>query len=345
MTKTTKKYKYNFSRVFSTIMLFPIVAIISKRRFNNFRDFCFTYPRFGRYQGNNEYYKKIPTETNTLEYHYWDLEKMNLKFKSFEKDELEEYQIQTDKGNISCLKAIVNNSSKWVFGLHGWTEDKYLGLRLVRHFYEKGYNILTFDSFAHGKSYGENTDIGYSSNEMMDAIIEDLKKTHKVTSIGLIGNSMGASTSILYSQKGIYKDLISWVVSDCGFSSIKLQYRYYIQNNLFKKPWWIVSFGYTKKLSKLTKTIQNKYNLLKYMNLNKNIPIFFVHGKGDTFIAYEMSWDMYEKKVKSEPNPPISKIWTPEGSEHVYMISDYYNEYITKTLEFAKESEKLINEK
>ncbi|QBQ07851.1 alpha/beta fold hydrolase [Spiroplasma gladiatoris] len=344
MSKKIKKYTYNLSRIILTIILFPIIYFKSKNCFNSFKDFCYTYPRFGKYTGDSKYYQLIPTLTNTLEYHYWDLKKMNLNFESFKAEEIVEYDIKTKKGNISCIKATVDNSKKWVFGLHGWTEDKFLGLRLVNHFYKQGYNILTFDSFAHGKSYGQYTDIGYSCVEMIDEIITDLKKEYIIESIGLIGNSMGASTSVLYSQFGRYQDLIKWVVSDCGFSSIKLQYRYYIQNNYFKKPWWLVSLGYTKKFSKLTKTNQNKYNLLKYMNLNKDIPIFFVHGQGDTFIDYQMSWDMYNQKIKFETNKK-SEIWTPEGSEHVYMISDYYDQYLSKTLNFAKESEKNINEK
>ncbi|ASP28416.1 hypothetical protein SCORR_v1c06440 [Spiroplasma corruscae] len=335
MSNNMKRYKYNILRVLLTILLLPYILIKSNKYFKSFKDFCYTYPKFGRYEGNNEYYKQIPTDTNTLEYHYWDLKKMNIKINSFQKNELVEFSLETKKGTISCLKAQVNNSNKWAIGLHGWTEDKYLALRLVRHYYENGYNILTFDAYAHGKSYGKFTDIGYSSIEMIDEIINFISKENEVKSIGLIGNSMGASTSVFYSQTGKYKNKINWVISDCGFSNIKLQYRYYIQNNLFKKPWWLISLGFIKKFSKITKTNQNKYNLLKLMKLNSTTPILFVHGKGDSFISYEMSLDLYNYKIKKETSI-LSDLWTPDGSKHVYLISDYHKEYLERTLVFSK---------
>ncbi|WP_339021125.1 alpha/beta fold hydrolase [Spiroplasma endosymbiont of Atherix ibis] len=164
-----------------------------------------------------------------MEYYYWDLKKMNIKQNSFFKKNLLEFSIDTSKGPISCLQAKNKNSKKWVIGLHGWTEDKYLALRLTSHFYDNGYNILTFDSFAHVKTYGENTDIGFSSIEIINSIINFLKTENDISVIGLIGNSMGASTSILYSQVGKYN--VNWVVAVCGFSDIKTQYRYYVQNN------------------------------------------------------------------------------------------------------------------
>ncbi|AGR41353.1 alpha/beta hydrolase [Spiroplasma taiwanense] len=343
MSKKIKLYTYNFLKIILSTILFPIIFIKSNKLFKLYKYFCYTYPRFGKYEGPNGEFNHIPVEVNTLEYHYWDIDKMNLGKDSFKKQDLFEFDITTDKGNISCLKALNGNSKKWVIGMHGWTEDKYLALRLVNHFYKNGYNILTFDAFAHGKSYGQNTDIGYSSISMIDQIIDNLKKEYQVENIGLIGNSMGASTSILYSQTGKFKDDISWVVADCGFSSIKLQYRYYIQNNFFKKPWWIVGMGYTKKFSKLTKTNQSKYDLLKLMNLNKEIPILFIHAIGDTFIPYEMSLDMYNKKIKFESNT-LSEIWTPEGSNHVYVITDYNEQYLDRTLNFANEREKKVNE-
>ncbi|AGR42257.1 alpha/beta hydrolase [Spiroplasma diminutum] len=342
MTRKTKLYKYNFFRIIFTIILFPIIVIWSKKLFKSYRDFCYIYPRFGEF--TNKANKFHPKKVNTFEYHLWDLDKMNLNFSTFNEKNLEEFELETEKGKISCLKAVNKISNKWVIGLHGWTEDKYLALRLVHHFYDKGYNVLTFDAFAHGKSYGQYTDIGFSSIEMIDQIIVNLKEDYQIDSIGLIGNSMGASTSLLYSQVGVNKDLITWVIADCGFSNIKFQYRYYLQNNFFKKSWWLTSFGYTNKFSKITKTNQNKYNLLKNMNLNKNTPVFFIHAIGDTFIPYEMSLDMYNKKIEFEIES-ISSIWTPQGSEHVSVIADYYDLYIEKTLNFAIKGEEKKYEK
>ncbi|ALD66149.1 alpha/beta hydrolase [Spiroplasma cantharicola] len=343
MSKKIKKYRYNFAKLIFTILLLPLILLKSKKGFKLYRDFCYIYPRSEKERNFNEF-PNIKSKLNCLEYHYWDLKKMNLKAESFKEKDIEHYTLITEKGNISCIRAKNTNSKNWVIALHGWTEDKFLALRLVYHYFKKGYNILSFDAFAHGDSYGNYTDIGYSSIEMLDEIIIDLKNKNNIENIGLIGNSMGASTSILYSQKGLFKKEISWVIADCGFSNIKYQYRYYIQNNFFKKAWWLNGLGFTKRFSRITKTNQNKYNLIKNMKLNNQTPIFFIHAIGDTFIPYEMSLDMYNKKISFEVNKK-SSLWTPIGSEHVSVITDYNKEYINRTLDFSKESEKIKNEK
>ncbi|WP_169728207.1 alpha/beta hydrolase [Mesoplasma chauliocola] len=306
---------------------------MSRNHYLEYKEFCYNYYRKGLTKSNIEF--------NSIELYYEDLENKKLKYlnNTFTKNEIEKVDLNSKKGNISCLVAKTNNSNKWVIGLHGWTENKYLALRLVHHYWKQGYNILTFDAFAHGLSYGKKTDIGYSSIEMLDEIILYLKNENAAESIGLIGNSMGASTSVLYAQKGSNKEKINWIVADCGFNSIKLQYRYYIENNLFHVPWWKIGFLFTHKFSKETKTPQRKYNLEKNMNKAKKIPIFFIHAKGDTFIPYEMSESVFLKKIKYEKQK-VSEIWTPDGSEHVNTVVDYNKDYIHKTLEFSRKREK-----
>lgn len=330
--KKINKYKYSFKTVLLTILFFPTVLKLSKTHFDEYKSFCYSYYRTGTNSDG--------IEVNSLDIYYDDLKnkKLNYLNNTFTNNEITDFVIETQEGNISCLVAKNPNSDKWVIGLHGWTENKYLALRLVHHYWKEGYNILTFDGFAHGLSYGDKTDIGYSSIKMIDAIIKHLKENENAKTIGLIGNSMGASTSVLYSQVGAFKDDINWVVADCGFNSIILQYRYYIENNLYYMPWWKIGFLFTHKFSKETNTPQNKYNLETNMDKAKQTPIFFIHSKGDTFIPYEMSKAMFRKKIKFEAEK-ISEIWTPVGSEHVNTIFDYNEDYIKKTLDFANKWE------
>ncbi|ATI73569.1 alpha/beta hydrolase [Mesoplasma florum] len=329
------KYKYSLKTVLITLLQMKSIKKNSSSHFLDYKNFCYNYYRDG--------FTKEGIKVNSLDIYYDDLKNKNLNYLSdtFSEKSIEEFDLFNSNGKISCLVAKNANSKKWVVGLHGWTENKFLALRLVHHFWKQGYNILTFDAFAHGLSYGEKTDIGYSSISMLETIVEHLKNEEQADSIGLIGNSMGASTSILFVQKNKLRSKINWVVADCGFSNIKLQYRYYIENNLYHVPWWKIGFLFTHKFSKETKTKQRKYNLLLNMKKAKSNPIFFVHSKGDTFIPYEMSQIMYEKKIKYE-KVKISKIWTPEGSEHVNTIKNYNDDYILKTINFARKWE--VNE-
>ncbi|ATQ35783.1 alpha/beta hydrolase [Mesoplasma entomophilum] len=330
--KKIDKYKYSAKTLFLTIFQFKTIIKNSKSYFLDYKKFCYTYYR----EGLNE--KGI--EINSIQLYYDDLKNKGLNYlnHTFNQNQIEEISLENEKGKISCLIARNKKSNKWVIGLHGWTENKYLALRLVHHFWKQGYNVLTFDGFAHGLSYGEKTDIGFSSIQMLEEIIVYLKNNEQAKSIGLIGNSMGASTSVLFIQKSKIKSLVNWVIADCGFSNIKHQYRYYIENNLYHTEWWKIGFLFTHKFSKETKTPQKKFNLLKNMKKAKNIPVFFIHSKGDTFIPFEMSELMYDKKTKFEKEIK-SEIWTPNGSEHVNTIVTYNEEYISKAINFARKWE------
>ncbi|AUF83482.1 alpha/beta hydrolase [Mesoplasma syrphidae] len=330
-----KHYLYNLTIITKTIWNYKTIKSKAKINFEKYKTFCYNYPRNGKWINEDG----TVIFSNNLQYHFDDLKSKYMMVKTFENNDLETLELATAKGPISALVAKNSKSNKWVIGLHGWTEDKYLALRLVFHYYQQGYNILTFDAFAHGLTYGDKTDIGMSSVEIIDCLIEHLQKTYSPQSIGLIGNSMGASTSVLYSQIGKYKNKINWVVADCGFSSLKQQYRYFIENNFFHNCWWIEGYQFTKKFSKETKTNQNKYNLTKGMKRCSEVPILFIHGQKDTFVPWWMSQEMYDKKRLYETNIQ-SEIWTPPDANHVAVIAKHYELYKTKTLEFGNKWEK-----
>ncbi|AOG60110.1 hypothetical protein SHELI_v1c01550 [Spiroplasma helicoides] len=326
-----KKYKYNLGILLMTLLLFPIIIFLSARSFKKLRDFCYSYVRDGSIEN---------VEFNSIDIYYEDIKNKNLPKSKILNSDLKELEIIDEKGKISCLVLTKKESKKWVIGLHGWTENKYLALRLTEHYFNNGYNVFLFDSFAHGKTYGDITDIGISTLVIIDKIIDYMKENYEIDSIGMIGNSMGASTSILYTQRGKYKNLINWVVADCGFEHMIRQYRHYISANLLKKKWWLISLFMGHKFNKVTKTKQTKYDLLKGMK-NCSTPTLFIHSIGDTFIPYEMSENMYKYKLRYNPNSN-SLLWIPKDSlktEHVRTIADFNDEYIIKTLNFAKTNE------
>ncbi|AHI52531.1 alpha/beta hydrolase [Spiroplasma culicicola] len=326
-----KKYKYNIAILFLIILLFPWIYFRSKKAFKTFSSFCYSYPREGLVDG---------VEFNSIDTFYNDIKNKNMKPSKITITDLTE-QVIYDKQNrqISCLKLVNKTSNKWVIGLHGWTENKYLALRLVEHYWLNGYNVLTFDSFAHGKTYGQKTDIGLSTIKIIDTLIEHLFDQYEVKSIGLIGNSMGASTSVLYGQKGLYKNQIKWIIADCGFDNIIYQYRHYVSQNIVKQKWWTCTLFFGLKFNRQTKTKQTRYDVVKDIKKSK-MAHYFIHGLNDTFIPYSMSERMYRQKIKGEQEI-YSKLWLTPGSEHVNSIVDHTNEYIKNTLLFSNESENI----
>ena len=82
---------------------------------------------------------------------------------------------------------------------------------------------------AHGETYGEYSDIGYTSAHNIVAIIDWLKTNTDVSSIGIVGNTIGATTGLYFCQN-FYERLLKWVIADSAFANLVLQYRYVMKN-------------------------------------------------------------------------------------------------------------------
>lgn len=338
LNKGYKKFRYSFSKILLTILLFPLVYRNSKKYQKLFFRFCFTYKRNGTIKINDQ--KVI--DVNSFEYHYYDIHEKQLnKYNypiDFNSQNYQEFIIKNGNNqDISCLSIIHKNpSSKWVIGFHGWTENKYLALRLVSWFYQQGYNVLTFDSMAHGQSYGQYSDIGLTcAQQDVKYLIQWIKDNHQVTNIGLIGNSMGAATINQYLLNSNSKD-ISWAIADCGFSSLLVQYRYVMQYR-FKKPWWLISYGLAKNYQTFSQTNIKNYDLIKRAKKGFKVPTLLIHGKEDDFVPFFMS-DMIHKYQKKYNYKNYDYLFL-DNVGHVEALPKAYDDYIDKIKQFINKYE------
>ena len=81
-------------------------------------------------------------------------------------------------------------------------------------------SVFAFDFCGSGRSDGEYISLGYYEKEDVKTIINYLRFSNKVSTIGLWGRSMGAVTSILCAKEFDKSNVISCVVSDSAFSSL-----------------------------------------------------------------------------------------------------------------------------
>jgi len=88
-------------------------------------------------------------------------------------------------------------TTKTVLLCHGWGDNKGDILRRF-HFLADSYNLLAFDSRAHGESDGDLTSIGHLETIDFDAALAFLKSVRPqwCARLGLVGLSMGAAMSI-----------------------------------------------------------------------------------------------------------------------------------------------------
>ncbi|AVN65061.1 alpha/beta hydrolase [Mesoplasma florum] len=324
--KQIRKYKYTFLKVLGTIILFPIVFIVSAILSKFFTPYLFKYPRVGNDENGQE--------VNTLNHYLTDIKEKKLKNWELTKDQIEEFEIGSKEASISCL-ILKNNSNKWVVALHGFKRNKYMGVRNAIQFYKKGYNVISFDAYAHGKTYGKYSDLGVTNSKVLNEVINWVKNNNDVDELGIIGVSMGAATAVYWAQQYYQVNKIDWLISDCALTQPVEQIRFFLKKYFKWLPWWISSFKINWFFKKYSKTNLKDMNLQNNLNSFRDLPVLFIHGKMDSFIDYNNSILMYCEKTKDLDN---NKIKIFDDSEHSSSIVDHQEEYILITIDFVRET-------
>lgn len=229
---------------------------------------------------------------------------------NFDESILEEIKIKSSD-NLELNGYYVKNScdsNKVMILIHGYTANHYMSLQFLDFYLNKGFNILLIDSRSHGKSLGKYATYGIKERDDIKLWIDFLRvKLGNHIIIGLHGQSMGASTALMYGGK--YKD-IDFIIADCPYSSGRDILKYQFKNIVKVPPY---------PLYQMVNTLFNircKFSMNKVSPLddisNLKIPILFIHGKNDKIIPYSMSKKMYDIR-----NNPDDKILLVKDADHV----------------------------
>ncbi|WP_342275126.1 alpha/beta hydrolase [Spiroplasma endosymbiont of Cantharis lateralis] len=283
----------------------------------------FKYTREGKYKG---------VEFNTYEHLLYDLNAKKITNFNIKKEQIREFNIGPTSEQISALIVKNKDSKKWVIGLHGFKRNKYMGLRGVFHLYEKGYNIICFDAFAHGSTYGKYSDFGLTNAKVLNEVITWVKNSFEVEEIGVFGTSMGATSAVFFANKYYEKNKIDWLIADCPFTQAVPQIRFFLQKYMII-PWWLMSLGINRNFRKYAKINIKDVNLLKEDNNINDLKILFIHGKKDDFILYHNSVVLYSLKNLVE-KVKLSQIKLYENAKHSSSMHKNLQDYIDTTIGF-----------
>ena len=202
-----------------------------------------------------------------------------------------------------------------VIYLHGNSSSRCEAFSEVKFLLPKNITLFSFDFCGCGKSEGDYISLGYYEQEDVDCVIDYLKKTHKVSTIGLWGRSMGAVTAIMYASKNPNK--ISAMVLDSGFFSLKT-----LINELVETKVNLPQFVIDQMVKAVKKTVKEKANFdmgeIEPYVYSKNCitPAFFCHGSDDDFVKPHHSQDLFNSYagndkiltfVKGSHNTPRSR--------------------------------------
>jgi len=216
-----------------------------------------------------------------------------------------------------------------IFG-HGYKgnrfEDHISFFDIAERLLALDYRVVMFDFRYAGESGGEMSTV--SAKEQLDMLgAIDWVKDHYDEPIGLLGMSMGGSTSILAAAQS--EDVIG-LVADSPFSDLED----YLKVNL---PVWsdLPDFPFTPLILTIMPMITDldpkEASPISVLDDIAPRPILFIHNEGDGSVPYTESKMMYEKY------PEDFSFWLTDGEGHVKSFDQNKEEYIERVDEFFSE--------
>lgn len=193
----------------------------------------------------------------------------------------QDYTVASYDGYVLHVQLLKNPSpsDRYVLISHGYTDNRFGAMKYARMYLDFGFNVIAYDLRGHGEN--APTFCTYSARERRDlqALILDSRARYAdMTLFGLHGESLGAATSVGVLE---YAPPVDFVVADCGFSNIRDILASGAKAQHF--PAFIVDvaslcaklrFGYSySDMRPIDSLAQNR------------IPILFIHGAADDFIA------------------------------------------------------------
>ncbi len=256
-------------------------------------------------------------------------------FKVLEGRKIEEFTYKSEFGyNLYGRIIRADESVKFADGRqravilsHGWTSNHIIMLAYGKLYLDLGFSVVAFDHRFHGKSdKSVNCTMGLYESKDLVGLGRYVRKFFPEDTIwGLQGESMGSATVMMAAPD---MDWLSFVVEDCGYSSVKAQMAATLDNK--KLPHFpILNIGGA--------ILKNRYGLdMTKANAVESVsrievPMLFCHGDSDTFVPTRMVYDVYNAKKDKK------RLQLFEGSGHAESVWDHADQYREVLKSFLEE--------
>lgn len=184
-------------------------------------------------------------------------------------------------------------SEKYVILSHGFSYSRHGSLKYAWMFLALGYNVLIYDMRNHGENDPAFVSMGWlESRDLYDLIVWAREQYGNDCILGLHGESLGASTSIMaLGQKEGLDNPVSFCIADCGYSDLSALLRYQMK---CQYPWLP---GFLLKVADRLCSIRYGFRFSQVRPIEalaeSTVPVFYFHGKDDVFTPPSMSNQMY----------------------------------------------------
>mmetsp|Transcript_89155 Transcript_89155/g.224268 ORF Transcript_89155/g.224268 Transcript_89155/m.224268 type:complete len:616 (+) Transcript_89155:150-1997(+) len=182
-----------------------------------------------------------------------------------------------------------------VIYLHQNASCRLEALNLVPLFLPLGISLFCFDFAGCGESDGEYISLGWFERDDLAECVEYLRKTGKVSAIGLWGRSMGAVTALLHADRD---HSIGGMVLDSPFCNLMTLASELAQSEYLavKVPSWLLSGALAVGRMRIRSLCGFDIEQLtpeRHVG-DSFIPALFVHGRGDDFIPPHHTEKLFE---------------------------------------------------
>ena len=231
--------------------------------------------------------------------------------------------------DIKAVFVHPNPGNKYMIFCHGVTENKFNSLKYMNFFLQKGFNAVIYDHRRHGESGGKTSSYGFFEKDDLKAVVDELiKRQGEDVFFGIHGESMGASTMLLYA--GSVEDRADFYIADCPYSDFGEQLSYRMTKEV-KLP----AGGLLLPLADLFLKLREGYMLkdISPRSVVENIekPVLFIHSIPDDFILSSMTEELFDKKKGSK------KLYLAENGLHAQSYNENKEEYEKAIGDFLEE--------
>ncbi|WP_078413674.1 alpha/beta hydrolase [Priestia abyssalis] len=222
-----------------------------------------------------------------------------------------------------------HNTKKFIIFCHGVTVHSINSIKYMNIFLERGWNVILYDHRRHGQSEGKTTSYGHYEKFDLKAIIDWTKNRFGQDIIlGIHGESMGASTTLLYA--GMIEDGADFYIADCPFSDLEEQLRYRLKEE-FRLPGQAVL-----PIANIFLKLRDGYSLkdvspIQFVDHIQN-PVLFIHSAQDDYILPRMTKELYEKKPGPKalyyaPFGTHARSYAENRSDYEKVIDDFLEKF------------------
>jgi fermentation-respiration switch protein FrsA (DUF1100 family) len=220
--------------------------------------------------------------------------------------DITEVSITAADGAVLYADMLDTESHKWAILLHGYKRTRERVYNYGRFYAEKGFGLIMPDLRGHGKSGGPFIGMGWLDRPDIRQWAELIVSRDPEAEIVLHGVSMGGAAVLMASGEELPAN-VKCVVSDCAYSSVWEQFANVMQSytGLPEFPLMYTASFFAKLLAGYSYDEASSVTQVT----KSPLPIFFIHGSGDTFVKPYMA----EKLYAAHPNGELEFV---DGAEH-----------------------------